>query len=609
MIVTKESFPSILDRLLVTATRAVDCETTGLKWYDHNKLFSLIIADGNDSYYFNFNDEPDHLGEYAPEDKILPREWLQKFRMVFSNPDSLWFAHNAKFDLAMLAREGLWVAGGVHCTEVMARLLRSDHMKYNLAFCVERMAEELKIKIAKDGDVADYVKKHKLYEEVTVEGKSAPIQEMHYHKVPFAIIAPYGVTDGAVTYQLGQYQLEKFRGMGEKNSLLWPLIQEEMRLTKTALKMALAGVPYDPDYVQAAQNAEINKLSMIEKEYRGLTGNDYVDSGVQFAEYFAKENIPYKKTEKGNPRFDEYALDSMPEHPVVDLIKAHRDSNKKVSTYYSSLLYYGTKGKIHADMRQAGTATGRVSYRDPNMQNVPKEEDPNQDFRVRACFVPLPGGCLFMPDYDQMEYRMMLDEAEEMDTIKLIRDNGLDVHEAAAQLMGVPRGHAKTINFLLLYGGGAQKLANALGVPLKDAYELKNLYFARLPYVKKWINGTIYRAKLNGYVKNWDGRICRVDRDFAYKAPNYRIQGGSAGTVKRAMNLISKALEEKKTKMVLQVHDELLFTMPKDELDLAPQIVKIMESVYPYKHLPLTVGPGHSWANWADKKDGYPAIT
>jgi len=126
-----------------------------------------------------------------------------------------------------------------------------------------------------------------------------------------------------------------------------------------------------------------------------------------------------------------------------------------------------------------------------------------------------------------------------------------------------------------------------------------------LPNVKQWIFRTIKQTQMNGFVKNWMGRICVLPRQQAYKAPNYKIQGGCADVVKIAMNQIGDLLEGRQTNMALQVHDELLFTMPREELDLQSKIVQIMEKVYPYKHLPLTAGPGHSWTNWAEKKDGF----
>ena len=606
MIVTRDNFEGIVNKFMSAGERTVDVETTGLKWYDKSRLFSIIIADDEDSYYFNFNPAPDHLGNLPPAETVLGDSHKDELALAFNNPDSLWFAHNAKFDLGMLSKDGLCPAGKIHCTEVVARLLNSSFFNYTLADCVERMARQLKLQaVAKDDAVKKYVMQHKLYTEVIVPGKDKPILEMHYELVPFELIAPYGVTDGRITQALGRYQQEKVKAYAAKDPRFLALVENELGLIKVALKMAQVGVPYDSAYVKEAMAAELGKLALVESEYKGHTGTEFVDSGVQFAKYFQSQGIPFKRTEAGNPSFDESALESMPEHPVVDLILAHRSSKKKVGTYYSSFNYYGAGGRIHADMRQSGTATGRVSYREPNMQNVPKEEDPDQDWLVRACFVPPEGQAFFMPDFDQMEYRMMLDEAEEMGVIRLIIDNGLDVHEATAQMMGVTRREAKTINFLLLYGGGDQKLANALGIPLMEAKALKQQYFMKLPNVKQWIFRTIKQTQMNGFVKNWMGRICVLPRQQAYKAPNYKIQGGCADVVKIAMNQIGDLLEGRQTNMALQVHDELLFTMPREELDLQSKIVQIMEKVYPYKHLPLTAGPGHSWTNWAEKKDGF----
>ena len=201
----------------------------------------------------------------------------------------------------------------------------------------------------------------------------------------------------------------------------------------------------------------------------------------------------------------------------------------------------------------------------------------------------------------------MLDLAGENSVIDLIL-GGLDVHEATAKMMGVPRKQAKTINFMLLYGGGAAKLAGELGIDVEEAKRLKALYFDRLPMVSKWIRNTISKAKIRKYATSWYGRLYTIDPKFAYKAPNYEIQGGSSDIVKLAMVEIDKLLTKSKaeTKMALQVHDELIFLMPPNELDLAPQITKIMETAYPPRRLPLTVGAAYSWTNWSEKLDGFP---
>ena len=421
----------------------------------------------------------------------------------------------------------------------------------------------------------------------------------------------YTLTDGVITNKLGKYQLLEIRRICETNPKFRDVVANERELTKTALDMAIAGIPYDTNHVESALGQELSKLEIIKQEWKGYTGEEFVDSNVAFAKVFDSLGVPYGKTEAGNPSFNEYNLEKMPPHPLIDLILAHRESTKLAGTYYSSFLYYGANGKIHADMRQGGTRTGRVSYREPNMQNVPKfdedELDNSQALQVRGCFKPPPDHCLFMPDYDQMEYRMMLDMAGEKELINLIL-TGLDVHDGTAQMMGTSRKAAKTINFMLLYGGGIQKLATALGIPFEDAKRLRQKYFHTLRMVQQWIYRTSNAARIKGFADNWFGRRNKIDKGFDYKAPNYVIQGGCADVVKIAMNRIHADIKKEglKTKMLLQVHDELIFQLHKDELDYAKRIVEIMEAVYPAKLLPLTAGPGYSWSSWGEKIDGWP---
>ena len=235
-----------------------------------------------------------------------------------------------------------------------------------------------------------------------------------------------------------------------------------------------------------------------------------------------------------------------------------------------------------------------------------KEEDLSEKYLIRRSFVPRPDHCFVMLDYSQMEYRMMLDYAGEMELIEQVK-NGMDIHEATAQMMGVSRREAKTLNFMLLYGGGAQKLADALGLSLEEAQKLKALYFDKLPKVRSFIRKCVKVAEQRGYIVAWSGRVLRYpDSDFAYKAPNGLIQGGCADVVKHAMVECHSFLAHYKSKMLVQVHDELLFEMHKDELALVPRLQGIMEGAYPYKHLPMEVGVDHSWVSWADKVEGLP---
>lgn len=610
MIVTTDNFKDTLERFNKPGQYALDTETTGLKWYGKDKLFSIILADSADSYYFNFNEDPDHLGNFPQHQYRLPREFLKLFKPILEIKDSLWFMHNAKFDVGMLAKEGLSPAGTLHCTEAMARLINSNYKSYTLDECLKRMAKQLGNWVPqKDDVVKKYVQKHKLYTDIKIRGKEKPMREMYYNKVPFDIMVSYGQDDALGEYALGVQQRLWLGGIIQQIPKSEECFTEERKLTKTLFEMEKTGLAINVPYVEKCLDEELKTVSKVEKEYKGLTGRDFVDSNVQFAQAFDQMGLNYPRTEKGNPSFAEKALNEV-DNPIANIIKDWRAASKRASSYYSSFLYYEEKGRLHANSRQGGAATGRMSYRNPALQTIPKiDEDKLGSEKVRRCFIPDENYCFFMPDYDQMEYRMMLDAAGEKSVIDLILHDGLDVHSATAETMGVTRKFAKTINFMLLYGGGAAKLAAALDIPLEEAYSLKRLYFSKLTQVREWINMIQYRAKKQGYIVNWAGRRCKIDQGYEYKAPNYYIQGGCADVVKKLMNNVHNELffGSKKSGMLLQVHDELIFRIHKDELDICPGIVREMENIYQFKTLPLTVGAKHSWTSWGDPVEGFPA--
>ena len=475
MIVTRDTFTNVLKKFADQGFYALDTETTGLRWWDNDNLFSIILTDSSGSFYFNFNDQPDHLGNLPDKNLILPRPWTASFQTVLENQDSTWFMHNAKFDMGMLSREGLCPTGTIHCTEAMARLIRSEFKSYSLDECMVRMARALGNQVPQKSDVVKkYVQKHKLYKDIYLPGKKKPVREVYYHKVPLEIMAEYGLKDGDATRALGMYQIRRFGDLIERHGDTQKVIDSERGTTLVTFHMEQNGLPLDRGYVEESIKNESETIRKLEAEYRSISGMDFVDSGPKHREAFEKLDIEAALTEKGNPSFDKEALRGI-DHPLASVILDWRASSKRLGSYYSSFLYYQSSidGAIHPGIFQSGTRTGRMSMRNPALQTIPKGEDSDLQWdadddvvdpaAVRRCFIPPEGHCLFMPDYDQMEYRMMLDCAEEMGVIRKINDHGLDVHTATAEVMGVDRKSAKTINFMLLYGGGAQKLATILG--------------------------------------------------------------------------------------------------------------------------------------------------
>jgi DNA polymerase-1 len=240
------------------------------------------------------------------------------------------------------------------------------------------------------------------------------------------------------------------------------------------------------------------------------------------------------------------------------------------------------------------------------MQNISKDEDAELPFPIRRAFVPRPDYIFVMIDYNQMEFRLMLDYAGELELIEQIID-GHDPHQATAELVNIPRKPAKTLNFGLLYGMGIKKLALQIGVPVDEAARFKYKYFDALPKVQMFLRKTSKRAEKASLVRDWLGRAFHFpDPEFAYKAANAIIQGGCASVVKIAMVRLGKLLEGKKSRMLLQVHDELIFEVHKDELYLVEKLQEIMETVYPYRHIPLTCSVSHSLKSWGEPVEGFP---
>jgi len=296
------------------------------------------------------------------------------------------------------------------------------------------------------------------------------------------------------------------------------------------------------------------------------------------------------------------------------LVQTYRKASKKATTYYANFLAMADEaGVIHPDFHQGGTKTGRLSCRDPNLQNLNRPDEAADDdenvFEVRRCFVPRDGFVFFAPDYDQIEYRLMLEYAEEMAVIKAVLD-GQDVHSATAEMLGLKRYDAKQINFMLIYGGGIGKLAAMTNRTFEEAREVMKLYFARLPKISAFVEAVRRKASRDLRLFNWFGRVYTfANSDMTYTTgPNWLIQGGCAEVLKKALIVCWKRLAERKlrTRIVLNVHDEIVFEAHKEELSELPALVEIMEAQYPFKHLKLTAGPAWSEKNLAQKADGFP---
>lgn len=611
MFVTRENLADVCYALRGAPELGLDTETTGT--FQTDRIFSLIISSPSESYYFNFQDYGDPA--YPSLDRAFTFEEL---RPILEAPHVTWFIHNAKFDMRMLAHEGITLRGQVHCTYAVERVLRNNYFGGN-AYKLEGLAKRRGW--AKDDAAKTYADKNKIFKLVKIPGKKKVAKLYHFEKVPPEIMVPYGGHDARLHFDIGVDQLTALAkidaaGILPNGARTYPeqtrVLANELKLTKTLYRMEERGVLIDRDYAANALAYEEGMILQAQKEFQEHTGHPYQDSRKLFVDVFTKAGEKFPLTEEGNPSFAAEVLEEMTS-PVASIINRIRGHAKKAGTYYSSFLFFATpENVIHASANQAGTESGRMSYRDPNLQNVPKEDE-EDDFKrpylVRGCFIPRPGYVFHSIDYKTMEYACFVDYAGETRVISEMLQ-GKDFHQAIADVVGIPRKKAKTLNFMLGYGAGAAKVAATMEISLREAENLIADYWGALPRVQRMMKDVRDAGRARGFIFNAFGRRNYLaDRNHAYILPNHLIQGTCADVVKTAMNRIEDFLTEKKaeTRMLLQVHDELLIETKIGEEDLIPRIREIMSEAYtPRNGMVLSTSVEHSLKSWSarDKVKG-----
>lgn len=608
-IVTNENLPEVLAYLnsLRDGVIGLDTETYGLKW--DAKLFALQLAiKGAGSFYFNFH-------EYSADQDapVLPRSTFARLHDLWSASGIRWIMANAKFDMRRIDIEGVTLNGEIYDVLLMDKIRYNRYMQYSLDACLKRMG------LAKNDEVSLWIKDNKAYTMVTVEGKKTKEKDMHYDRVPFNIMVGYGYDDVEQTVALYDNQCEYFEHPDNREQI--DLVHANIELVKTVFAMEKAGIqlsiPYCKDLNELENNLVVEKYDRIEQ----LTNMKFKAGPKWLTEVFSAQGIQLDLSDKGNPILDKGALKAIP-NAVAHYILEVRDHEKRAGTYATLLRFSDPDGVLHTNYRLNGTDTLRFSSNDPNLQNIEACAKGNLH-TVRGAFVPRKGKFFVSIDYKTMEYRLCADIAGEHEWIQAI-NNGADPHQWVADMMGVDRKSAKTLNFMLLYGGGTAKLAMTL-FPYKTneetlkaicmvyvyksrhtksaqvalansvdpdvlaheidillkAQDMKDLYFKTLASVAQFTKDVQSVAIGRGYVKNAYGmRFYLDDARFAYSMPNHLIQGTGASIIRNAMNKIAYFLECTKSRMLLQVHDELIFEIDESEAHLVPEIKRMMEDEY-----------------------------
>jgi len=432
------------------------------------------------------------------------------------------------------------------------------------------------------------------------------------------LLCKYAAEDADITFQLKQI----LEGELKENGLENLFYEIEMPLLRVLSIMERNGVRIDSEALRQSSEILTAELLVIEKEIHDLVGFSFnVSSPAQVGEILfdrLKLDDKAKKTKTGQYSTSEDILEKIrSKHPIIGKILDFRGLKKLLSTYIDALplLINQRTGKVHTSFNQTVAATGRLSSTNPNLQNIPIRDAQGKE--IRKAFIP-DDGCVFLSaDYSQIELRIMAHLSGDKNMLDAF-NSGLDIHTAtAAKIYKIPveevtsdmRRKAKTANFGIIYGISTFGLSERLTIPRAEAKELIDGYFATYPDVKRYMDECIQRAKENGYVETIFGRKRflsdinsqnSVVRGFAERnAINAPIQGSAADIIKIAMVNIQKRLfaENLQTKMTMQVHDELNFTVPEVEIEQARKVVvEEMENVLKLK-VPLIAdcGVGKNW--------------
>jgi len=569
---------------------AFDVEATGKNPITDSIVGFSISVEKETGYYIPLRHS--YLG--APQ-QIGMKEALDIISPVLENPDIAKIGHNLKYDTLMLRQEGVFAKGGLYDTMLASYLLnpnKPNHSLVDVAF--EHLSRRKKT-------FEEALNKKKTFADVFVEDATR-----------------YSAEDALLSLELKDILFEKLK----ENGLEAVYFDIEAPLIPVLSDMEEAGVRIDADKLNDISKELARELDAIQRRVYFLSGEEFnINSPKQLAKVlFHGLGLKSGKKTKTGFSTDVSVLEELAmAHELPREILNWRSLSKLKATYVDALpaLINHKTGRVHTSFNQTATSTGRLSSSDPNLQNIPIKGDWGK--RIRETFIADKGNILLSADYSQVELRILAHLSKDEVLIDAF-SRGVDVHsKTAAEIFGVAvdkvtdnmRRTAKTVNFGVIYGMSAFGLSEALSIPRDEAKKYIERYFDRHPGVKQYIEETLKEVKSTGYTVTLTGRRRPIPEIKSHNANirsqaerlavNSPIQGSAADIIKIAMINISRKIREERltAKMILQVHDELLFEMPESELNNVREIVKNEMEGAIKLFVPLKVDIGHG-KNWAE---------
>jgi DNA polymerase-1 len=577
----------LLKKLMEQTSVCFDTETTGLKALEVELIgiaFSYEIGKG---YYVSF-----------PEDLAETKALLEEFRPFFeSNIEKI--GHNLKYDIKVLSNYEIPVKGKLFDTMIAHYLINPD-MRHNMDILAETYLNYQPVSIT------DLIGK---------KGKN----QLSMRTVPIAEQTEYAVEDADITFQLKQL----FTGELERGNVTKLFNDIELPLVSVLTAMEIEGININIDFLNKLSVTLTADINRLEKNIYEQAGEEFniaspKQLGIVLFEKMELVKKP-KKTKTGQYATGEDILSFLAkEHEIIRNIQEYRQYKKLQSTYVDALPneVNPKTGRIHTQYMQAVAATGRLSSNNPNLQNIPIRTERGKE--VRKSFIPRDENhVLLAADYSQIELRIIAALSEEENMMEAFK-NGEDIHAStAAKVFNVPleevtreqRSNAKTVNFGIVYGVSAFGLSNQTDLSRSEAKELIDTYYETYPKLKAYMSAQVDFARENGYVetvlnrrrylKDINSRNAMVRSGAERNAVNAPIQGSAADIIKLAMINIHNRFKKEgfKSKMLLQVHDELVFDAHKEELEIIKPIIKYeMENAFKMSvPLDVEVGIGENW--------------
>ncbi|MGH1391959.1 MAG: DNA polymerase I [Aeromonas jandaei] len=593
-ILDEAEFDEWLARLQAAPLFAFDTETTSLDYMEARVVGVSFAIEPGKAAYVPFGH--DYLG--APV-QLTEAVVLGKLKPLLEDPTRLKVGQNLKYDRNVLLNHGIELQGIAYDTMLESYVLNSTASRHDMDSLARKYLNAETIS----------------FEDIAGKG----VKQLTFNQIELEQAAPYAAEDADITLRLHQALWGK---LSAEPGLAKVFSEIELPLLPVLARMERLGTTIEPKLLhQQSQEIEV-RLAELEKQAHELAGQEFnLSSPKQLGEIlFTKLGLPIiKKTPKGAPSTAEEVLAELAEtYELPRLLMEHRGLAKLKSTYTDKLplMIKPQTGRVHTSYHQAVAATGRLSSTDPNLQNIPVRNE--QGRRIRQAFIPCAGYKLVAADYSQIELRIMAHLSCDKGLLTAFAE-GKDIHKAtAAEVFGVEldavtsdmRRSAKAINFGLIYGMSAFGLAKQLGIGRAEAQKYMDLYFERYPGVLEYMERTRQQAEAQGYVETLFGRRLYLPdiksrnaglRKAAERAAiNAPMQGTAADIIKRAMINVDgwiRGIEDQSIRMLMQVHDELVFEIREEKLEEYIAIIKEKMSAAAELDVPLVVeaGTGDNW--------------